>query len=80
MKLPLSQANHGPISIGEQPWALQLTNGSELPVRGRGDRGDRQPRLNYFCLGLELGRPLGLPGPQVQAVDDLRGARPATKH
>lgn len=58
-KLPTSQANHGALSLGNQPWALQLTSGHDCLFAGGATATIGSRRLNYFCSGLG---PVGLWG------------------
>ncbi len=65
-KLPLAHANHGPISLAEQPWALQLTNGTGYLFAGGASSVVGGLRLNYFTSGSSSVGLWGYPDRHVQ--------------
>ena len=47
--LPRSMANHGALSLGNQPWALELLDGRRCLFSGGATSEVEGKRLNYFC-------------------------------
>lgn len=64
--LPLSQANHGSVSLSEPPWAIQLTDGRDCLFDGGATAAIGTRRLNYFCSGLGYLGLWGYPDRRVQ--------------
>jgi hypothetical protein len=47
--LPTSLGNHGPVSVSNQPWALELYDGRKCVLAGGASSVVEGHRLNYFC-------------------------------